>query len=318
MLTSGFAKGLFARVSGPLRRTRKRKERRVCPSTPAQWPGPSPAMEASPSTSGDYGGAGPPLLLCHCTGGLGRLWDPVAARLREHWRVLAPDTRGHGASAQPTTQDQCRWEHSGKDLLAIIDALDLGAGLAVSGHSAGGAHVVYAALLRPGVFTRMALIDPITAPKTILDPAGGHLEAQARRRIGVFPSREDARARLAKKSPYEAWTASVQDAYFQHGFQETQDGHVRLCCSPQVEAWCYAEGGAADAFTRLGEIQTPTMLITGEHSKLRPLVQEQARHLPRAQIETVPGATHFVPQERPEDLAAVLRQWFLEAPGEGS
>ncbi|MCH7910243.1 MAG: alpha/beta fold hydrolase, partial [Candidatus Hydrogenedentes bacterium] len=49
----------------------------------------------------DLGGDGPPLLLCHCTGTHGRVWDPLLPRLLEHFHVYAPDTRGHGDSEKP-------------------------------------------------------------------------------------------------------------------------------------------------------------------------------------------------------------------------
>ena len=49
----------------------------------------------------DHGGEGDPLLLVHCTGTHGRIWDPLVPALRERFRVIAPDTRGHGDSEKP-------------------------------------------------------------------------------------------------------------------------------------------------------------------------------------------------------------------------
>ena len=75
----------------------------------------------------DYGGDGPPLLLAHCTGTHARMWDPVVAHLLEDFRVVAPDTRGHGDSEKPENLDAYVWRYSGHDLLSVIDNLVKGA-----------------------------------------------------------------------------------------------------------------------------------------------------------------------------------------------
>ena len=43
-------------------------------------------------------GAGPPLLLLHGLGADHRDWREVVPQLASHYRVIAPDLRGHGAS----------------------------------------------------------------------------------------------------------------------------------------------------------------------------------------------------------------------------
>ena len=44
------------------------------------------------------GGTGPPVLLIHGVGGDSSNWDPIAARLRARFDVMAMDLRGHGGS----------------------------------------------------------------------------------------------------------------------------------------------------------------------------------------------------------------------------
>jgi lipase len=133
----------------------------------------------------DYGGDGPPLLLLHCTGTHGRIWDPLVEHFLPSFRVFSLDTRGHGDSAKPAEREAYAWIHSGRDVLAVADALGFGSGLRVAGHSAGGAHAAYAAWLRPGVFARMALIDPVIGPASFF--AGERPLAQkARQRRDTF------------------------------------------------------------------------------------------------------------------------------------
>src|SRR5260370_14864687 len=48
-------------------------------------------------------GAGAPLLLLHGHPQTHRIWDRCAARLAEHFTVIATDLRGYGASAKPAS-----------------------------------------------------------------------------------------------------------------------------------------------------------------------------------------------------------------------
>jgi len=257
----------------------------------------------------DYGGEGPPLLLCHCTGTLGRVWDPVVARLRDRYRVLAPDTRGHGNSGKPMRREAYAWIDSGRDLLAIIDALDLGTRVRAAGHSGGAAQIAYAEMLRPGVCPRVVLIDAIVGPP-IFFKAPRPLAVQARRRRNVFQDRQAARERFAAKPPMASWCAEALDAYVTHGFEERDDGRVQLKCPPQIESWFYEHGGACDVFARLAEVDFEALLVTGSTSNVAHLVDMQLARLPKAQKRVIEGAGHFMPQERPDAVADVLTDWL--------
>lgn len=259
----------------------------------------------------DYGGEGPVVLLCHCTGGVSRLWDPVVAAMGPGARFVSVDTRGHGGSDKPHDSEAYRWDFSGRDLLAVLDTLEQGSGLRAIGHSAGGAHIVHAELLRPGQFSRAILIDPIIGPAGPLAEGGKSLAEGARRRKTRFASRSEARERLQKKPPMQSWAESAFEAYLAHGLEE--DGaEVVLRCPGAIEAWCYEQRSAYDVFERLGEVQTEVLLVSGGHSPLLPLVEAQNRRLPRAAIRLIPGTGHFAPQEQPEALAAIAREWLLE------
>lgn len=257
----------------------------------------------------DYGGEGPPLLLAHCTGTLGRIWDPVVRRLGGAFRCLSVDTRGHGDSAPPQRREDLSWNLSGLDLLAVIDSLALGDGLFAVGHSAGGAHLAYAALERPGVFRRAVLIDPIIAPSTAFG-SENPLSAKVRRRVNHFESRAIAKERFQSKPPMNTWSPDALDAYIEHAFAPREDGAITLKCPGDREAWFYELGGAHDVFERLNELNFPVLLITGSESYVAPLAAAQAGRLPDVQEITVQGAGHFIPQEKPDEVAKLLGDWF--------
>ncbi len=129
----------------------KRKRSLEPAEPPAQPPGPAPrAPELVPGRTlllPDRGelllreSPGPPgapvLLLLHgwfASAGLN--WHQAFGPLGEHFRILAPDQRGHGRGIR--SRDPFRLEDCADDAAAILDAVGIGSAIAV-GYSMGGA-----------------------------------------------------------------------------------------------------------------------------------------------------------------------------------
>jgi pimeloyl-ACP methyl ester carboxylesterase len=257
----------------------------------------------------EHEGSGPPLLLTHCTGMLGRIWDPVVRRLAGRYRVIAPDMRGHGDSALPTAFEQTHWHRCGQDVLRIVDALGLEAPLRAAGHSAGGAHLGYAEQARPGLFPRPILIEAIMTPPELYQPEHSPA-ASARRRINTFASVGEARVRYAAKPPMNTWHPEAFDAYLTHAFHAQPDATVALKLPGLIEAWFYDHGGACDLFAALPTLTWRPLLVAGEHSPQRVLSELQHGRIPHSELRIVSGAGHFVVQEQPDTIARMIRDWF--------
>lgn len=257
----------------------------------------------------DYGGGGAPLILAHCTGTPGRIWDVVVAALGDQFRVLAPDTRGQGDSEAPAAREEYRWDYSGRDLLAVVDHFALPAATGAVGHSAGGAHVAYAEQRAPGTFGKVMLIDAVIAEPAYF-VGENPLAAKVARRKNAFPSIEAARERLAAKPPMVHWAPEAVTAYMEHAFVVDETGRCRLKCPGTREAWFYEHGGACDVYEALDTLQFEACLVTGETSYARPWVEAQHQRLPHSRVEVVPGAGHFIPQEKPAETAALIARCF--------
>ena len=76
----------------------------------------------------------PPLVLLHGLGEGAADWDGVAPAFARHFRVYAPDLRGHGSSDRPGRYSV---ELMAADALGFLDALQLGRADLI-GHSMGG------------------------------------------------------------------------------------------------------------------------------------------------------------------------------------
>ncbi len=104
-------------------------------------------------------GSGPPLLLVHGFFSTGELWSPFVDDLASTYRVIIPDMRGHGRSSNPS--DSFLHEQSAKDMLAVLDSLNVGEIQAV-GHSSGAMTLIHAAIKEPDRFKSLVLLGGTT------------------------------------------------------------------------------------------------------------------------------------------------------------
>jgi len=102
-------------------------------------------------------GTAPALLLLHGLGCDRHTWDPVWARLAEHYTLVAPDLLGHGESDKPRGDYSPGGYANGmRDLLTIL-GIDK---VTVVGHSFGGSVAMQFAYQFPERTERMLLVDP--------------------------------------------------------------------------------------------------------------------------------------------------------------
>lgn len=270
-------------------------------------------MRQVPSTEGvtiavhELGGDGPLLLLAHATGFHGRVWAPVARRLADRARCVAPDLRGHGDSPVPSGHP-FHWDRFADDVLAVVDDLDPDGPIAAAGHSKGGAALLLAELRRPGTFAALYCFEPIVFPPRPGPPPGEEehpLAAGALRRRQVFASRDEAVANYASKPPFSALHPDALRAYVDHGFADQPDGTVRLKCRGEDEAQVYRMGGNHGAFARLGEVTCPVTVARGAAGEMSPaaVAGPIAEALPRGRLEVHDDLGHFGPLEDPDRIA---------------
>jgi pimeloyl-ACP methyl ester carboxylesterase len=77
-----------------------------------------------------------------------------------------------------------------------------------------------------------------------------------------------------------------------------------------VEAEFYRAATAHGAWDRLGEILCPVVIVIGEHSDTHTpeFADSLQARFSNARVVTVAGATHFVPMEKPREVAEIVMQ----------
>ncbi len=245
----------------------------------------------------------PLLVFVHATGFCKEVCAPVVddlASMRTEFRAVAIDQRAHGdsASAGPPFD----WWDVGRDVVEVTSGAAPAIGV---GHSAGGAALLLAELLRPGTFAALLLVEPIVFPPPYGRFPENPMSAMARRRRDRFASREEAFANWRSKSTFADWEERALWAYVDGGLRPDGSEYT-LKCTRQAEAEFFMAATEHRGWDRLGEIKAKATLIAGEHSTTHqePFLQQLAQRLEGADYEIVPGAGHMVWMERPGLIAA--------------
>ncbi len=264
----------------------------------------------------DWGGDGPPLILIHATGFLAALWRPIAERLARRCRVIAVDQRGHGDSDKPP--EGYRFEAFADDLQRLIEGLDLDAPIA-AGHSSGGTTIVVHAARYPGVISRVALIEPILPlPDWYTQPRGGRtsnsLAEGARRRRAVWPDRHALFEAYRARPTFETWREDVLRLYVEEGTWLREDGLVELKCPPEIEGQFFDAVREVDPWSMAPQLRCPTLALWGAESHLhgRGLHEKLQETVPNARTVLVEGTSHFLPQERPDEVARLMEEFLSD------
>jgi 3-oxoadipate enol-lactonase len=238
-------------------------------------------------------GSGPAVLLIHGLGWDHSLWNPTIARLAPRYRVIAADTRGHGATDKP--DGPYDMEILARDYAALADALGLGKACVI-GLSQGGMIAQCLALLRPELVSALILVS--TSCKSA-------------------PSlRDNMEARIAamEKAGPEAAAAIAAESIFAPAWRAANPAEVK-----RFIGWRSAMPTAPlNAATRalyefnlsadLPRISVPTLVIAGEKDTLTPPggMEEIAALIPGAELRRIPETAHMIPVEQEEALAALI------------
>ena len=274
-------------------------------------------IDGVPVAYADLGGrGGRPLLFAHATGFHGHVWRPVAAHLTDEFHAFTFDERGHGDT--PPSEDGQSWHGFARDALAIVDTEGLDRPFGV-GHSAGGAALLLAELARPGTFRALWCYEPVLPPPMppVPDPSAPNrpnpLAMGARKRREVFPSKDAAYENYAGKPPFSVLAPESLRAYVDFGFEELDDGSVRLKCRGEVEARTYEMAASHRAIERLAEITCPVVFASGGRTDTpfnEALLSRAASSMASARTEVFDGLGHFGPMQDPAAVAASIRRAF--------
>ena len=251
-------------------------------------------------------GTGPVLLLVHGTGAATHSWRDLAPRLARHFTVVAPDLPGHGFSSMPAASGMSL-PGMARSLAVLLRTLNLAPDLA-AGHSAGAA-----------ILARMCLNGAI-APSGLVSLNGAFLPL-ARAPARLFAPVAKLLARLPVVPHIFAW--HVGDAAVVERLMRSTgsaidaaglDFYARLMRRPGHPAAALAMMANWDLLPLqrdLPRLRPALLLIAGGNDQTIPPADSDrvARLVPGATVTLLPGLGHLAHEERPDEVATLIRNF---------
>ena len=259
----------------------------------------------------DWGGEGRGVFFAHPTGFLGAIWAPIIEEIRQRGfpaRILTFDQRGHGLSSKPDAGYE--WSRFVDDVAALVRELALESYVGV-GHSAGATTLCCVAARDNMPFRRLLLIDPILFDRHVEDGGDGRanpLSQRTRTRRLVWSSRSELFDSFRSRPPYDTWTDAALANYVEKGTFERPDGEIELLCPGRIEAQIYQNAASIDAYACLRKLSIPVLVVRGERSDsfTGERHDRAMASLSNGRSLTVPGASHYVPMEKPSLVADLV------------
>lgn len=239
----------------------------------------------------EAGEGGRPFLLVHgFTGAKEDFADHLDALAELGWWAVAPDLRGHGASAKPGEEADYSLQHYADDLAALVGELGW-ASFVLLGHSMGGMVAQLLALDPPVPLDGLILMDTSHGPIPGVDPAMAALGVEIVRDGGM----EAVKAvldELGDDAPLgsEAYERTRRE---RPGYDDFVDGKF-LASSPAMYASMLLQLlDQDDRLDELAGLEVPTLVIVGDQDEsFLDASDRLAGAIPGATLETVVDAGH--------------------------
>jgi pimeloyl-ACP methyl ester carboxylesterase len=277
-------------------------------------------MTAPPEAWIDWGGEGTALVFGHANGFPPETYRLLLTELSRSFAVASFAARPLWPGSDPCSA--MSWRDLAGDLGRELDRRGVEGALGV-GHSLGSVLNLLAAAAGPDRFRALALIDPVvfTGIHTLfwgaLKGLGfGHrlpLIRGALRRRESFSALAEVRDSYAGKSVFATWQPQVLDDYVDAGFCRMDADEVRLRYPKMWEARIF-ELTPASVWCELKTIEVPMLFIRGAASDtfVAAAAKRARRELKNAQVIEISGASHFVPMEKPLEIARMITDWARE------
>jgi 3-oxoadipate enol-lactonase len=247
-------------------------------------------------------GQGTPVVLLHGFPLSGAIWHEQQQRLSEHYRVIAPDLRGHGRSPAPSGVYEM--DLLARDVLALLDALRIKKAI-IMGHSMGGYVTLAAWKLVPERFLALGLIDSQSGADSEEGRQGRYKMAE---KVAAEGGKVVAEAMLPKLfAPNLPAGAPIID-------------HVRQMIlntpSAGIVGTLKGMAGRADSGQLLPKLNIPVLILTGDKDQIIPpdKAKAMAAAIPTATLALVENAGHMPMLEQPQATTTAIRD-FLSGVG---
>lgn len=243
------------------------------------------------------GTQGQTIIFLHFWGGSSRTFLPMISHLSTHFRCIAVDFRGWGASSSPHRTDAYSMRDLAMDIEALIEKLEL-KDYVLIGHSMGGkvAQLVAGRGLALGL-RALVLIGP--APPTPLELPPDMRSVQ----LSAYSSRQS--AEFVVKNVLSS--SALSDENVTDLVDDMMKGSEFA-----KQAWP-SYGMTEDILAEVRRIKLAVLVVAGELDRVEPVERLRTKivgNIPTAKLVIVEGSGHLIPLEAPFEVVRYVKEFL--------
>ena len=265
----------------------------------------------------DWGGEGPPVLALHGLASSAHWYDLVAPELRDQYRIIAPDQRGHGQTTQANTGYD--WQTLAADVTGLMDHLGI-TKAAVLGHSWGCNVAINLAARFPRRVNALAMIDGgLSVGRVVQTTTWDEFRTRARPR-DVSGTRVEFLDRL-RQQLWFCWNEEVE-RIVQTMIYEDEQGQIQDILRPENHAQVMKAMFDEPTSTVWNQVQCPTLLIPAgprperagtENARIKEeRVKASTEGIENCKARWIPETIHDIGYDKPQELAQTILEFLAE------
>ena len=257
--------------------------------------------------------AAPPVVLLHGLRSYAHTWDPIAAALRESFRLIAPDFRGRGESEWDPAQDYYPDRYV-EDVESLVAQLGL-ARFVLVGHSLGGT-VTYAYAARHPDQVLAAVVEDIGPGSSTSTAGADRVLRELESTPAGFDSLTDVYAYWRRIRP--GVTDQALASRVENTVRRAPDGRWewRLDMAGIAAARRRSDPARAiDLWSCVDRLRCPTLVIRGGRSDFLPAgtCAEMAQRQPLVRWHEIAGAGHYAHDDAPVEFLELVGEFLRES-----
>jgi 3-oxoadipate enol-lactonase len=234
-------------------------------------------------------GEGEALVLIHGLCGSSAYWDKVIPELSKHYRVIAPDLRGHGESG--VSDEAYVMKTMANDISELLEKLHISQAIII-GHSLGGYVALALAEYYPAKLSGLSLVHSSGFPDNDAGKVKRQVAIDDILKNGIETYINGLTPKLFSPEHLKSMKENVEYIR-QIGLATNPRGAINILTGMITRV---------DRNHILAEAQVPVLLIAGNKDQIIPNEQTFAVVGPNITQYTIEDCGHISPQEQPEQL----------------
>lgn len=264
----------------------------------------------------DFGGTGEQMHFAHANGYPPGCYEELIDLLKVDFSIKAQHFR-------PLWDDNHRqlknWKQFSDDMITAFDQEGIRGTIGI-GHSMGAITSMVSAVMRPELFSKLILIDPVIMPSKAYRMTGWlpvalikkifPIAKIAAKRRDRWESKEVLFESFRKKKIFRSISDHGLKLFAEHATKPAPEGGIMLAYSREWETQVYCT--PIQPWPYLEKVEHPTLVIKAENSNVitnsvRASIQSTVQNGTFVEVE---DSSHLVPMEQPEALADIIKNWI--------